>query len=149
MIHCIGDSHTLIFNNLSDFKVHTLWGITASHIKNRSDEIDKIIQEIDKNDYILFVIGEIDCRVFLDTKIQFYLNLYNEPFESENTEIIIYKLVERYFNFIKNRYSEYNIIFWGPVASYREDLISYHEAMNDPDPEGAGYPVIRPIRPKQ
>ena len=23
------------------------------------------------------------------------------------------------------------------------------EEMNDPDPEGAGYPVIRPIRPKQ
>lgn len=127
MIHCIGDSHTGIFNSDNNFIVHYIELATASHIKNHLKIIDDIVSKIKDEDYILFVMGEIDCRVFLETKISYYENIK----ENVDKNILINKIVNKYFHILNDRYSKYKLIFWGPVASYREDLLSYHESLKN------------------
>lgn len=85
---------------------------------------DLINEKINKEkDYILFSFGEIDCRVFLQTKIEYFQEEYIK--NKKNKKEVIEEVVDKYFNTLTNKYSEYNLIFWGPVASYREDLTEY------------------------
>jgi hypothetical protein len=138
MIHCIGDSHCLIFNNIKEYCESHYIGIpTATYIKNYLNAIDTIISNVDKEkDYILFTPGEIDCRVFFETRITYYENsgLTGKDLEDNKNNLVI-KIVNQYFNILHNRYKEYKLIFWGPVASYREDLMCYYEKVNNQMPD--------------
>lgn len=72
-IHVIGDSHSLAFQHES-FIIHhigpaTSYKLNSSTSTTKSKEkIYKIIQEIsrDKNATILFIFGEIDCRIHIN-----------------------------------------------------------------------------------
>jgi lysophospholipase L1-like esterase len=148
MIHCIGDSHSCIFSangiqpiwpQLSNdktpyFKSYRIGPATSTHIKNKKEIIDDIVQKKYNNgDIILFCFGEIDCRIFFKNKIDYYsqnrtvLNKLGEwgEMEAKTDEDIISHIVNRYFNWVKENYANYNIAFWGPIASFREDLIDY------------------------
>jgi hypothetical protein len=130
MIHIVGDSHTQIFNDLPSFTIYWLPTITASHVSHRLTEIYSVVEHIPKDELVMFSMGEIDCRVFLETKVEYYKSLT----DSKNTIEIIESVVNRYFNVIKNNFSEtHRIGFWGPVASYTHKVSSSKELGYHPD----------------
>ena len=59
--------------------------------------------------------GEIDCRVFFETKIEYYKSISSSKDRTE----IIESVVNKYFNLLYDVYGKnHKLIFWGPVASY-------------------------------
>ncbi len=76
MIHCIGDSHVLVFTGVDEvkencdalpfFRTHWLGPQTAYNVMKKAALIEGIVKEqVDKGDSILFCFGEIDCRTHL------------------------------------------------------------------------------------
>ena len=130
MIHCIGDSHTHIFNYSPFFTVHWTPNITASHVVNRLPEIIDIMTTIPPDDLVMFSMGEIDCRVFFETKIEYYNTLTNSKDKVE----IIESVVNHYFNTIVDNFGEnHKIGFWGPVVSYTNKIDSSRHLGFHPD----------------
>jgi len=120
MIHCIGDSHSNFFSGIDEmqpgypkicnnilpyFKSYRIGAATAYKLENKVEIIDTIIYENHNfGDYIMFVFGEVDCRLHLGI--------------NNNTE----ECVNKYFNFIK-LYKKHNIIVCGPIASSPDHLV--------------------------
>jgi hypothetical protein len=73
MIHCIGDSHVMVFTGVDEikenndslpfFRTHWIGPRTAFNIIDKTDTISRIIKSnVKEGDDILFCFGEIDCR---------------------------------------------------------------------------------------
>ena len=70
LIHVIGDSHSWAFKRHRSFIIHNIGPATAYNLVNQNSTIQsnkklfQIIDRIDtKNDMVVLVFGEIDCRV--------------------------------------------------------------------------------------
>jgi hypothetical protein len=130
MIHCIGDSHSSVFSGKDEmmpiwpqrslditeyFKSYRIGPATAYQLDNKKPILNDIIfNNVNKtNDSVLFCFGEVDIRAHLIKQI----NLQElTKFE------IVKECVDRYVN-VMLHYKEqgYNIIAWGPIASWHED----------------------------
>jgi lysophospholipase L1-like esterase len=70
-VFVIGDSHTNIFLNSSLFQVFHIGPATAYNLINEnsstksSDKIKTILNKVKKGDIVIFVFGEIDCRIHI------------------------------------------------------------------------------------
>lgn len=118
MIHCIGDSHASFFSGKNEmqpiypeysdgqnkyFKSYRIGPATAYNLVSKIGIINHIIinnYNSNNNDYIMFIFGEVDCRL--------HLGIHNN----------IEECVERYFNVIKfYNDNNYNVLIYGVVAS--------------------------------
>ncbi len=112
MIHCIGDSHASVYSGqvemqpiypeshnciIPNIKSYRIGPATAYQLHTKMYIINHIIANyVKENDFIMFLFGEVDCRVHLP--------------KHKNVN----ECVTRYFNVINN-YK--NIIVCGPIAS--------------------------------
>lgn len=132
-IYCIGDSHTAIFRKEKYCLTRGLPTPKASHIKNYLHIIDKIIADVDINkDIVLFSFGDTDCRVFVENRLSELEKTPNIDIEKERVKITK-NIVNKYFNALNSKYSKYNLIFWSPLASYREDLLYKNKIFDNID----------------
>ena len=94
MIHLYGDSHAdYSFRNLSLPHVnHFEPSITMFRIGRDNKIINFNIHEINPNDIIVLVYGEIDCRCHIQRQIDL----------GRNEDDVIFELVNQYFETIKN-----------------------------------------------
>jgi len=94
MIHIYGDSHAeYSFKNLSLPHVnHREYSITMFRIGRDNTIINFNINELNPNDIIVLVYGEVDCRCHIKRQI----NL------GRNEDDVIFELVNKYFETIKN-----------------------------------------------
>jgi hypothetical protein len=75
MIHLIGNSHVSTFSNDNKvnmsfenefFKSHYIGPVIAYNFyEHHMESVNKIINNVQKNDYISLIVGEVDCRVHL------------------------------------------------------------------------------------
>ena len=75
MIHLIGNSHVNTFSNDSKlnmsfendiFKSHHIGPVIAYNFyEHHMNSVRNIINNIQKNDYISLIVGEVDCRIHL------------------------------------------------------------------------------------
>lgn len=126
MIHCIGNSHAHYFtqshpasiecdkkNNL--FNSYSVGPIIAynfyeHHLPKVCNVLDNINYK--DGDYIMFIVGEVDCRWHLPKMIN------DKNLDIENT---IYECVNRYFrSIVKIKNNGYNIIVFGVHPSTNE-----------------------------
>lgn len=120
VVHCIGNSHVNIFkggdviavldscDTLPYFKTHYIGPIIAYnfHDHHYPVALDYIQNHVDKNnDYIMFIVGEVDCRWHIPKQAE----LQNKPvFE------IVDECIKRYFkSFIDLKNRGYKLIGWG------------------------------------
>lgn len=99
-VHVIGDSHTGMFRFSPYFVVHHLGPITAYNLgsgvslTNSRKQLEQILHGLQKGTALLFVAGEIDCR----------LHIYNQ-FKRNNEQIslneLLSKTVDRYVEVMK------------------------------------------------
>ena len=130
MIHCIGDSHTSFFsgsnriqpiwpkesnNKIPLFRTYHIGPTLAYNLCNSGthtngrEKLFKIIEGINKNDFVLLSFGEIDCRVHIAK--QAYL-------QNKSIDDIIKECVKRYFSVIlKIKDFGYKIILWGVIPT--------------------------------
>lgn len=132
--HCIGDSHTWQFigklpenlnnNNIENYKkkYNRIYennnkknifygyrccedGAYAYNINKRIPIIREIIDKINKEDIIIFMFGEVDCRY----------KIYSQSIKNKtNIEEEVKKVVNKYCETIKNNFNLNKIILWGP-----------------------------------
>jgi len=99
-IHVIGDSHARVFKGNMPFIAHHIGAATAYNLIKDSSSTDShrklfnIIKRIKKNDIVVLIFGEIDCRIH--TYYQFKKN--NERYSIEE---IIDRTIENYDRAIK------------------------------------------------
>lgn len=127
MIHCVGDSHASIFSGNAEmqpqwpdrsddklpyFRSYRIGPATAYQLESKIPIIDQIVMnlvDIDK-DSIMFCFGEVDIRAHLIKQMQ----INNLSIQSEVKECVDrYMTVLRYYSYLG-----YNIIAWGPIASW-------------------------------
>ncbi len=116
-IIAIGDSHVLRFKGHPYFTNHyELIGATAYNM-NKEDgkgrvKTFKLLEGVDKNSFILFTLGEIDCRVHLVNK---YI---------EDGILAINECVDNYISFLNNVREKgfKDIIVFAPIASTPFDV---------------------------
>jgi hypothetical protein len=67
MIHIIGDSHALTFEDAKDVEIHWMGAATAHNLWKKNKHILSIIESNPKDKYF-FCLGEIDCRIHIYNK---------------------------------------------------------------------------------
>jgi hypothetical protein len=86
----IGDSHTGLFKRKFPFIAHHVGPATAYGTNKEQSttdskrKIEKIVNKVKINDHVLFVIGEIDCRI----------HIYNQ-FKKNREEISLPEIINR------------------------------------------------------
>lgn len=123
MVYCIGDSHVTLFSgnnkilpewpaghkdNVPLFSTYFVGPRLAYNISTEKSigrrKIDSIISKIPKNSYIMFVFGEIDCRVHL---------IREAKKQKRNINEVVCECVDRYFILIKDFAQKgYSPIVW-------------------------------------
>ena len=115
-IHCFGDSHRSVFNNLAKITCHNVGAGTAYNLvstKSTTGAGSKILNAVTKlrpeSDAILLVFGEIDCIE----------HLYKNAFRSNRSpEELINELVERFLAFASSLSNQgYEVLIYGPAFS--------------------------------
>ena len=100
MIHVIGESHAEEYRNYPYFRVYIVPLATAHNLieekstSESSQKIKQILKGIPEKDYIMFVLGEIDCRVHI-------YQIYEKEGETKPLETYIENTVNRYITYIK------------------------------------------------
>jgi lysophospholipase L1-like esterase len=124
MIHVIGDSHSESFRGYPGFTVHFLGSATAHNlIKDNSITHSKqktlaVMSKIPNNEVVLFVLGEIDCRLHIYQK-------YMDTNEAVPIEKLISTTVERYIGFLKQFKDHRVVVSTIPPAGYEEKRYEY------------------------
>jgi len=115
MIHIYGDSHAeFSFTGLSlEHQNHKEYSITMFRIGRDNTVINFNIHELNTNDILVFVYGEVDCRCHIKRQI----NL------GRNEDEIIFELVEKYIQTIKNSLNggSFKIIIVGVIPPTKQD----------------------------
>ena len=136
MIHCVGNSHCLVFvgaydpvwfckpywptkrpDKLPYFRTYYLGPITAYNFYDHQPKVLQIAREIPKDDYIMLCVGEIDCR-------------WNLPLQAEKQGVpvnaLVTECVYRYFRSAKDLLDlGYKVILWNVHPSsrtYQKDI---------------------------
>jgi hypothetical protein len=121
MIYCIGNSHANFFTNTAPgaylrwskgdiFMSYFANPMIAYNFKNNHYlEVVKALKDVGsfsmESDYVMPIVGEIDCRWHLPFQI-------NK--QERNVESVVEECVDRYFQSILDFKSEgYNIVVWG------------------------------------
>ena len=115
-IHCFGDSHRSIFNNLSRVSCYNVGAGTAYNLNNKSsstgagNKIHRALENLNQSrDAILLVFGEIDCMEHL------FKNSYRKNTNPENSAI---NLATRYLNFAQDITRRgFTVMIYGPSFS--------------------------------
>jgi hypothetical protein len=92
MIHIIGDSHALTFQNAKNVEVHWMGAATAFNLWKKNKVVSQIFRDnnSDSNRFF-FCLGEIDCRI----------HIYNKSQEYQLPEhILINATIDSYLNYI-------------------------------------------------
>jgi len=133
IIHCFGDSHVLFFKKLAKYlrlrqykvkekevNIHFLADYVGSALaynlckkntstKAREKIFDIIKKRVPVKNRVMFVFGEIDCRVHLAKRI---------IVKKENMKSVVLECVDRYFSFIREvKNLNYEILVFGAVAT--------------------------------
>jgi hypothetical protein len=123
MIHIYGDSHAeFSFTGLSlAHQNHREYSITMFRIGRDNTVINFNIHELNTNDILVFVYGEVDCRCHIKRQ----MNL------GRNEDEIIFELVEKYIQTIKNSLNggSFKIIIVGVIPPTKQDDF---ESINGP-----------------
>jgi len=115
-IHCFGDSHRSVFNNLNGIICHNVGAGTAFNLINKTSSTGagaKILRTIEqlqpKESALLLVFGEIDCME----------HIYKNTFRNKGTpEDLIEGLVHRLLDFCNNlREQGFTVMIYGPAFS--------------------------------
>jgi hypothetical protein len=126
MIYAIGNSHSNFFTNSSPNKRDRVQnGLFISHpigpviaynfYEHHYPKVLNILesQHLSKNDYIILVVGEMDCRVHLPKQIL----LQNSPVNE-----VVHECIDRFFrSYINLIQKEYNVICWGGHPTTNEE----------------------------
>ena len=115
-IHCFGDSHRSVFNNLDHITCHNVGSGTAYNLISTSSSTgagNKILNAASKLNpdaaAILLVFGEIDCMEHL------HKNAYQEGISPER---LIEELTGRYIQFAKKLNAlNFEVLIYGPAFS--------------------------------
>jgi len=100
VLHVFGDSHSNLFFCHKNFLVHNVGPATAYNLINDSSStkakitIFKELNHIHFHEPILFIFGEIDCRIHIYNK--YIIN------KSKNLDYFIKVVVKRYISFLKD-----------------------------------------------
>ena len=118
VIHCIGNSHVNIFkggdviisgvDTIPLFKTHYIGPIIAYNFYDHHypAALEYILENVNKdNDYIMFIVGEVDCRWHIPKQAE---NQNKPPFE------IVDECIKRYFKSLVDLKNQgYKLIGWG------------------------------------
>jgi tetratricopeptide (TPR) repeat protein len=115
-IHCFGDSHRSVFNNLDHIVCHNVGSGTAYNLISTNSSTgagNKILKAVSElNPYrhaILLVFGEIDCMEHL------HKNAYRK---NASPESLIEELSTRYVQFAKTLNAlDFEVLIYGPAFS--------------------------------
>jgi tetratricopeptide (TPR) repeat protein len=115
-IHCFGDSHRSVFNNLDHIICHNVGSGTAYNLISTNsstgagNKILKAVSELNPDrDAILLVFGEIDCMEHL------HKNAYRK---NASPESLIQELSSRYVQFAKTLNAlNFEVLIYGPAFS--------------------------------
>lgn len=115
MIYCFGDSHTTIFSEQPEF---TVWGGSNLAYGFRDEnhpvvvETERFLKEIPEQSSLMFMFGEIDCRVHIPK--QFHKN-------ERTMEEVAWDCVGRYIARIEGFVDRgYLVLLWGPHVMCKE-----------------------------
>lgn len=123
MIHVFGDSHAEGFKGLPQYTVHTIGRCTAYNLINPESttqggvKIKNIISKLDPKHWLLFIFGEIDCRVHIYQK-------YMEEEQGKPIQWYINETVNRYLDYVE-QYKPRAIICTIPPAGYEGNVFKY------------------------
>ena len=123
MIHVFGDSHADGFNGHSGYVAHIVGRCTAYNLINPNSttqggvKIGNIVSKLDAKHYLLFVFGEIDCRVHIYQK-------YMEHNQEHPLTKYITDTVTRYLDYVE-QYKPRVIIGNIPPAGYEGNAFNY------------------------
>lgn len=115
-LHCFGDSHRSVFNNLEGITCYNIGAGTAYNLINTSstteagNKIIKIVNQLSsKNDALLLVFGEIDCME----------HIYKNAFRgTADPKILTKELAERFLEFaISLGDRGFEVLVYGPAFS--------------------------------
>lgn len=122
-IHCIGDSHACFFSGVAKsrlpwpapspdqiplFKTYWLGAFLAYNLINK-DELFVCLKKIPKDEKVMLIFGEIDCRAHL---------IKQQRETNKALEKIVEDCAKRYISAIlKVKKTHPNILIWGVVAS--------------------------------
>jgi len=122
-IHLFGDSHTTMYNQLSDeidFKIHflgasTAYGLISDHSFTHSfQQIQEIIKDLDPDrDLIMFAFGEIDCRMLI---------YFKHMRDSVDLIEVIDLVLDRYFSAISSvKEKGFEMVVHGIIPAVRQE----------------------------
>ena len=115
-LHCFGDSHRSVFNNLPHVTCYNVGAGTAYNLGNANSSTgagNKILQTLasldPSRDALLLVFGEIDCMEHI------FKNSYRHRVQPDT---VIDELVARYLTFVSQLTSRgYEVLIFGPSFS--------------------------------
>jgi len=127
IIHVFGDSHASVFSNYKTFLTYPVGSGTAYNLVNENSStkagknILKALKRIPKSETLIFIFGEIDCRIHVYKQ-------YREKSKKIKMENIIRRIIERYDSFIgsvKNEGHENIIVSSVPPTSIQKNKYGY------------------------
>jgi hypothetical protein len=116
MIHIIGDSHALTFQDSKKVECHWLGAATAYNLWKRHQQIRDIVEQNQKDEF-WFCLGEIDCRI----------HIYNYSMKTGVAEsVLIENTAFVYTQYIKAMFDQYKFeIMAAPPQGYQENFFDY------------------------
>ena len=118
MIHIIGDSHALTFQNAKNVEVHWMGAATAFNLWKKNKVVSQIFRDnnSDSNRFF-FCLGEIDCRI----------HVYNYSMLTGVPEyVIINNTVASYTNYLFTLRNKADIaILAVPPQGFEENVYGY------------------------
>lgn len=120
--YVIGDSHSNLYLNYKNFLVYHLGPATANSLhKNKSKtnsnkKIKKIIQKINRKDWIILIFGEIDCRIHI------YPRSVKNKEKIEKTILTTIKNYGKIIKQIKKKHGKKLIICGVPPTSTQKNI---------------------------
>lgn len=122
----IGDSHTGIFKRTYPFIAYhvgpaTAYGISKENsTTNSRKKIEKIIRIILKNDNVILLFGEIDCRIHI-------YNQFKKNKENISIKEIINRILDSYFVILQEIKSKSQKVYvcGVPPAGWQKNIFNY------------------------
>lgn len=147
MIYVIGNSHAMFFTNThpaapkcdethEQIRSLSIGPVTAYNFCDKMDLVNQRIDayNIQKEDTLLMVVGEVDCRVHLPKQIS--LSSSEHPLE------IVNNCVSRYFQALKGlKERGYKVVAVGPHPSTTEPANLFARISSENDEEAAQQPI--------